>query len=133
MPKEVPAFTEEDRAMLNALAAETEAEPFFMPGQPEGLKPNSKGARRRRSRKAAREERLEGVSDEDWAIFQSSSICGGIQPIWEEKLLRDAERGKGKGAKCKKSKKADDVKMVENCSGIQMTQLSGPLPYEREE
>ena len=133
MAKEVLAFTEEDRAMLNALAAETEAEPFFMPGQPEELKPNSKGARRRRSRKAAREERPEGVSDEDWAIFQSSYICGGIQPIREEELLRDAEHGKDKDAKCKTSKKADDVKMVENCSGIQMTRLPEPLPNKREE
>lgn len=130
MPKEVPAFTEEDRAMLNALAAETETEPFFMPGQPEELKPNSKGARRRRSRKAAREERPEGVSDEDWAIFQSSYICGGIQPIREEELLRDAEHGKGKDSEHRKSGKGRERETVRACGGIQPPPMEPPPKTE---
>ena len=125
MPKEVPAFTEEDRAMLNALAAQTEAEPFFMPGQPEELKPNSKGARRRRSRKAAREERPEGVSDEAWAIFQSLSFCGGIQPIREEELLRDAEHGQDKDSEHRKPKKTDSEEKKCSWGGIVVLQPVG--------
>ncbi len=86
MPGNVPEFTEEDKTALEALA--DEAEPFFLPHQPEELKTGTKNTRHRKSRKADREERPEGVSDEEWAIFQSTSFCGGVQVITVEELLK---------------------------------------------
>ena len=126
MPNEVLAFTEEDRAALKALAAETETEPIFLPHQPEELQTGAGCIRRKKSRRAEREKRPEGVSDEDWAIFQSSSICGGIQPIREEELQRDAEYRKGKESRRRKSGKGRDQETVRACGGIQLPPLELP-------